>query len=300
MKGKLISITIVVVTTVLSACATTTTAPPPIQQDADPGQALVYFANGLPGWGGIGAKGTDVRVYVDGEPVGLLPHNTYLVAQVDSGLRHIYPYNWIYFDADKTYLLVTRGRLGQWILDDPENLSRFDCAKKDPSKADIDRLEEDRWREKYAKQRDSSWRSYKEFIDRAGVSPQNPLPLSATSAWYVKGQDMTGSKGGGLMGGDLTVSEDELLWKSGSKTVRIDAAEIRQVSFSWNWAVAAWYVHVAYGDPDNLRHINLMTTIGSPSALSLQQKVFPSAQHNILFRAIAEAARLAQTTPGRG
>ncbi len=256
---------------------------------ADAKYAVVYFANTLPGWGGIGSKGKKIQVFVDGDPIGLLAHGTCTVAQVEAGFHDVYPYQWLFFEGGRTYLLRTRGGLGDWLLDDTANLAATDCEQYELTPADRQKLEGERWLRKYAKDRETGWQHYEEFIERVGVSPPQLLPLTATNSQYLEGPDQ--KRVGGLVGsGKLTIDQDGIQWERGENTLKIEAAEIRQVSFS-----RYQFVHVAYGDPDDLRHAHLSGDVWKPRLFYRGSMPLPGEHYNLIFLAIVQAAMLAQS-----
>ena len=201
----------------------------PSSVPADAKYAVVYFANTLPGWGGIGSKGKKIQVFVDGDPIGLLAHGTCTVAQVEAGFHDVYPYQWLIFEGGRTYLLRTRGGLGDWLLDDTANLAATDCEQYELTPADRQKLEGERWRQNYAKQREKSWQRYEKFIEKVGVAPPQLLPLTATKSLYLEGPDQK-RVGGFVSGGKLTIDHDGIRWERGKNTLKIEAAEIREIS----------------------------------------------------------------------
>ncbi len=134
-----------------------------------------------------------------------------------------------------------------------------------------------------------SWQRYEKFIEKVGVSPPQLLPLTATKSLYLEGPDQK-RVGGFVSGGKLTIDHDGIRWELGKNTLKNEAAEIRQVSFS-----RYPFVHVAYGDLDDLRHAHLSGEVGKPGRFKFGTKPYLSEHYNLIFLAIVQAAMLAQS-----
>ncbi|MEE8215822.1 MAG: hypothetical protein V3S77_03575, partial [Acidiferrobacterales bacterium] len=85
-------------------------------------RALIYFAKVGPT---VALR--DDEVFVDANPIGFLPKNSYPTAFVEPGLRNVWAitYHWFKFRAGETYLLRADQGVSDWFLDDPAKIRKL-------------------------------------------------------------------------------------------------------------------------------------------------------------------------------
>lgn len=207
-------------------------SPPP------PGRAIVYFAR----LGETASWKEADALFIDDEPLGLLPKNAFLVATVRPGLRLLWwetflshNFEWIDFKPGRAYLLRSPSRHGHWYLDDPGRIvaivrdSRLSYTKTTASGL---ALLQKQSAKKYHKLQQRGLRKYQQAVTMtdpaAGAAP--PLALSGVDYQHQLGRFREPRFWGYF--GQFRVADGRLRWRSGREEVEIAIKDIRAISFA--------------------------------------------------------------------
>ncbi len=252
----------------------------PVLAQVQPDRALVYFAHGIRLIGKLRKKDSaQIEVFVDAEPIGFLPHNSYTVALVEPGFRQIYPNQWIDFKPGKTYLLRTEHPLWEWFLDDPTKIGDLKFTYVSATEAGLGKLRQQKWRQKYDKRRAKSWQKYNKKFKKAGQSIAMSLPITFKMSVYKK--KLGKLKFPGFTRGKLIVDKNKILWASKKKKLEIAIQDIQQASFDGLAMGAAFgWIRIRYGGADGPQDVFL----GSPTT---ERSLIEN--YNRLFAAIMDA-----------
>jgi hypothetical protein len=251
--------------------------------------ATIYFANALDVFAGMGQRSRDVQVFVDGEPVGLLPDQTYTVTYLEPGYHDVYPDQWLYFEGGRTYLLMTTGGFHEWIFADPEELAGMRCAQATLSEADRDRLLEKGWRSSYAKSSAKSWKRHEEFMDDAGVqAPDGLLPMSLKAARCRGGPDDK-VYGNQLFGSEVVIDASGIRCQRGDKVLKIPGEEILHFSYSRYFGMP--YLEIEYGDPTKPYRAEIAGLLVREDlrVFSFKQRHYVAEHYNLMFQAVQKS-----------
>lgn len=246
-------------------------------------RALVYFAHGIRLTGAfLKGRSAEMEVFVDANPIGVLPHNTYTAALVEPGFRHIYGLGWgewVNFKPGRTYLVRLQDGLGDGFLDDPAIIRDLGFTYVTATEAGLAALRKQKWRKKYDKWRQKSWRKYQKARQKAGQSTDEALPLMMKGVAYKNKLGKLKIPGVRARG-RLTVNEKQIIWTTKKKKLEIAIEDIEQASFGGLGvgAAAAW-VHVRYGRAGQLQDAFFVSAVGEGYLYS----------HNRKFAAIMEA-----------
>jgi hypothetical protein len=278
---------------------------PAVAPAGSPGQAestelaTVYFANALDAFAGIGQRSRDVQVFVDGEPVGLLPDRTYTVTHLEPGYHDVYPEQWLYFEGGHTYLLMTTGGFQEWIFADPEELTRMRCAEASLSDTDRDRLLGKGWRSNYARSSEKTWKRHVEFMDDAGVRPPDGLLPMTVKAARCRGGPGDEKYGDQLFGGEVTIDESGIQCRRGDRVLSIPAEEILHFSYSRYFGMP--YLEVEYGDPESPYRAEFAGLLVREDlrAFSFKKRHFTGEHYNLMFQAVQKSVESCKARPER-
>ncbi|NIO40873.1 MAG: hypothetical protein GTO41_12230 [Burkholderiales bacterium] len=255
-------------------------APPP------PDQASVYFARlGEPAsW-----KEADA-LFIDDQPLGLLPSNAFLVATVKPGKRFVWwttflSHNseWLTFKPGRAYLLLSTSRHGYWYLDDPGrivevvNETRLTQARTTASGL---ALLQEHSAKKYQRLQRRNQRKDGQPLSETEQAAGTVLPLVTNGVDYQRKLGrFKEPRFWGRFGG-LDVDGKRLRWRSRQEEVEIAIKDIRAISF----AGLSIREHIVW----------LRVRYGAPNALSeaffhspVEDGFFWS--HNRKFAALADA-----------
>jgi hypothetical protein len=257
---------------------------------AQPTRALVYFARvgNTASW-----RGAD-SIFVDAEPLGLLPKDAYLAAYVDPGFRYVwwsafasYTGEWFNFKPGHTYLLRAGSRQGYWYLDDPARIREIvrtvGLSHVSTTEDGLTKLRQRAARKHDRLQRDGL-RRYRRAQAQADRSGETVLPLVADGVDYQ--QKLGRFKEPRFWGlfGELRIDRERLHWKSSKQEIDIPVRDIQEVSFA-GLSVrehVAW-LHVRYGPADAPRQAFFQSPVGAGLLWS----------HNRKFTALEEAVESA-------
>lgn len=251
--------------------------------------ATVYFVNTLDVWAGLGQRSRKVPVFVDGEPVGLLPDQAFTRTFLEPGYHDVYPSQWIYFEAGHTYLLMTTGGFDQWIFADPDELADMKCAEATLSMTDRDQLLESGWRRDYAESSKKSWQRHLEFMDSAGIRPPNRLLPMTVKAARCRGGPGDKVYGNQLIGGEITIDESGIRCRRGNSVLSIPAEEILHFSYSRYHGFP--YLEVDYGDPAKPYHAEFGGLLVREDlwVFTFKQRHYEAEHFNLIFQAVEKS-----------
>jgi hypothetical protein len=253
-------------------------SPPP------PDRAIVYFAR----LGKTASWKEADALFIDDQPLGLLPENAFLMATVKPGLRLLWwttflshNFEWIDFKPGRAYLLRSPSRHGHWYLDDPDRIvalvhdSRLSHTK---TTANGLALLQEQSAKKYQKLQRQGLRKYPQVV--AMTNPAAALPLSIGDVDYQ--HQLSRFKEPRFWGhfGRLRVEDGRLLWRSKREEVEIAIRDIRAISFA-GLSVrehAAW-LQVRYGPKSAPREAFFHSPVDDGFSWS----------HNRKFAALADA-----------
>lgn len=318
MKGGQVQFLVAVIATFLVGCATTPdTTPTTAVEDATPSRqvdvapggapldvpadtlegaepATVYFVNSLDVFAGVGQQSRKVPVYVDGEPLGLLPHKSFTVSQLEPGFHDIYPDQWIYFEPGRTYLLKTTGGFYEWMFDDPGKLAGMGCAEATLTDADRADLLGKGWLRNYASRSKKSWKRHVKFMEKAGVSPPGELFPMTVKAARCRGGPGDKGYGNQLVGGKVIIDETGIQCRSGNDVLTIPAEAILRIGYNRYFGFP--YLEIDYGDPENPYHAELAGLLVREDLemFTFRQRHYASEHYNLIFQAIGKSVELSR------
>ena len=253
---------------------------------AQPTRALVYFAR----IGNTASWREADSIFVDAEPLGLLPKDAYLVANIDAGFRYVwwsafasFTGEWFNFKPGHTYLLRAGSRQGYWYLDDPARITEIvrtaGLSHVSTTEDGLSVLRQKAARKHERLERDGL-RRYRRAQAQAGQSGEIGLPLVVDGVDY---QEKLGRfkepRFWGLFG-ELRIDRERLHWKSSKQEIDIPISDIQEISFaglSFREHVA--WLHVRYGPADAPRQAFFQSLVGEGLLWS----------HNRKFAALTEA-----------
>jgi hypothetical protein len=286
----LLSVLLMLLTSVVKAAEHYVRTDAAIFPAAQPTRALVYFAR----LGDTVSWRKADSIFVDAEPLGLLPKDAYLAAYVDAGFRYVwwsvfasFAGEWFNFKPGHTYLLRAGSRQGYWYLDDPARISEIvrtaGLSHVSTTEEGLIKLRQQAARKHERLQREGL-RRYRRTQAQAGQSGETVLPL------VVGGVDCQQKLGRfkeprfwGLFG-ELRIDRERLRWKSSKQEIDIPVSDIQEISFA-GLSVrehVAW-LHVRYGPVDALRQAFFQSPVGEGLMWS----------HNRKFTALSEAVERA-------
>ncbi len=253
---------------------------------AQPARVLVYFAR----VGDTASWREADSIFVDAEPLGLLPKNAYLAAYVDAGFRYVwwstfvsFAGEWFDFKPGHTYLLRAGSRQGYWYLDDPVRITEIvrTAGLSHVSTTDdgLTKLRQQAARKHERLQRDGL-RRYRRVQAQAGQSGETALPLVVDGVDYQ--QKLGRFKEPRFWGffGELRIDRERLHWVSSKQEIDIPVRDIQEISFA-GLSVrehVAW-LHVRYGPADAPRQAFFQSPVGAGLLRS----------HNRKFTALTDA-----------
>ena len=241
-------------------------------------RALIYFAKVGPT---VALR--DDEVFVDANPIGFLPKNSYTTAFVEPGLRHVWAitYHWFKFRAGKTYLLRADQGVPDWFLDDPAKIRKLVSDHKlayvTTNEAGLAVLRHTRLGA-YWKQRQKSRAIFDNALRQAGQSSAKVLPLDLGNVVY-KGKLRWYNWPWLSRRGKLTVNEHMVRWKSRKIIVEIPVEQIQQVAFEKLGTAGVAWTRIRFGPPGAPQDAFLLSAVKTGYVHS----------HNRKFAAIAEA-----------
>jgi hypothetical protein len=255
-----------------------------------PTRALVYFAR----VGDTASWREADSIFVDAEPLGLLPKDAYLAAYVDAGFRYVwwsafasFTGEWFNFKQGHTYLLRADSRQGYWYLDDP---TRVDEIVRTAGLSHVSLTEDGliKLRQQAARKHErlkrDGLRRYQRAQAQAGQTGDGSLPLVVDGVDYQ--QKLRRFKEPRFWGffGELRIDRERLHWKSSKQEIDIPVKDIQEISFA-GLSVrehVAW-LHVRYGPTDAPRQAFFQSPVGQGLLWS----------HNRKFTALTEAVESA-------
>lgn len=207
-------------------------SPPPADR------AIVYFAR----LGETASWKEADALFIDDQPLGLLPKNAFLMATVKPGLRLLWwttflshDFEWIDLKPGRTYLLRSPSRHGHWYLDDPDRivaLVREGRLSHTKITANGLALLQEQSAKKYHKLQQRGLRQYRQVVAMADSAAGAAPPLAVSGVDY---QDQLGRfKEPGFWGhfGRLSVDDAHLRWRAEREEVEIAIKDIRAISFA--------------------------------------------------------------------
>ncbi len=255
-----------------------------------PTRALVYFAR----VGDTASWREADSIFVDAEPLGLLPKDAYIAAYVDAGFRYVWwsafaSFNgeWFHFKQGHTYLLRAGSRQGYWYLDDPARVSEIvrtaALTHVSTTEDGLITLRQQAARKHERLERDGL-RRYQRAQAQAGQTGDGSLPLVVGGVDYQ--QELGRFKEPRFWGffGELRIDRERLHWKSSKQEIDIPVRDIQEISFA-GLSVrehVAW-LHVRYGPADAPRQAFFQSPVGEGLLWS----------HNRKFTALTEAVESA-------
>ena len=205
-------------------------APPP------PDRAIVYFAR-------LGETASWKRadaLFIDDQPLGLLPENAFLVATVKPGLRLLWwttflshNFEWIDFKPGRAYLLRSPSRHGRWYLDDPERIvALVHDARLSHTKTTANGLAllQEQIAKKYHKLQRQGLRKYRQVVAITDSAAAPHLSVSGVDYQYQLSRFKEPRFWGYF--GRLSVEDGRLRWRSKRGEVEIAIRDIRAISFA--------------------------------------------------------------------
>ena len=250
-----------------------------------PTRALVYFAR----VGDTASWREADSVFVEAEPLGLVPKNAYLAASVAAGFRYVwwsafasYAGEWFNFKPGHTYLLRAGSRQGYWYLDDPARITEIVHSARlshvSMTKTGVAKLRQQAAR-KHDKMQRAALRRYQRALQPAAQTVGTSLPFVVGGVDYQ--QQLGRFKEPRFWGffGELRIDRERLQWKSSKQEIEIPAAEIRGISFA-GLSVrehVAW-IRVRYGPANAPQEAYFQSPVGEGLLWS----------HNRKFSALAE------------
>lgn len=221
---------------------------------ARPDRALVYFAKIGPT---VSPRNDDV--FVDADPVAVLPKNSYASVSVEPGMHHVWyvTHYWFTFHAGKTYLLRAERGTADWFLDDPsrikEIVDEFELTYVTITETGRAHLKQ-RVMRFYEAQRQKSWHAYQEGLAKLGLTSATELPQQLGKTVYRDKLDRFRSPWL-RQRGELTVDRESIRWRTEKSTLDIPIVDVRHVSFGATATPSdsAW-VHVRYRAGDGLEN----------------------------------------------
>lgn len=255
-----------------------------------PTRALVYFAR----VGDTASWHEADSIFVNAEPIGLLPKDAYLAAYVDAGFRYVwwsafasFAGEWFNFRQGHTYLLRAGPRQGYWYLDDPARISEIvrtaGLSHVSTTEDGLIRLRQQAARKHERLERDGM-RRYRRAQAQVGQTGDGSLPLVVDGVDYQ--QKLGRFKEPRFWGlfGELRIDRERLHWKSRKQEIDIPVRDIQEISFaglSFREQVA--WLHVRYGPADAPRQAFFQSPVGQGLLWS----------HNRKFTALTEAVESA-------
>jgi hypothetical protein len=253
-------------------------------------RALVYFAR----VGNTASWREADSIFVDAEPLGLLPKDAYLAAYVDPGFRYVwwsafasFTGEWFNFKPGHTYLLRAGSRQGYWYLDDPACISEVvrtaGLSHVSTTEDGLSKLRQQA-AGKHERLERHGLRLYRRAQVQAGHSGEAALPLVVGGVDYQ--QKLGRFKEPRFWGhfGELRIDRERLHWKSSKQEIDIPVNAIQEISFA-GLSVrehVAW-LHVRYGPEDAPRQAFFQSPVGQGILWS----------HNRKFTALTEAVESA-------
>lgn len=255
-RSKIVLHTLVVLLSTASAAAGEyyVRSSEPVFSPPPPDRASVYFARlgDTASW-----KDADA-LFIDDQPLGLLPSNAFLVATVKPGLRFIWwstfmSHNseWFSFKPGRAYLLLSTSRHGYWYLDDPGRIveivgeTRLSQARTTASGLALLR---EHSAKKYRQLQRRDRRKYQQDLSETKQAAGTARPLVASGVDYQRQLGrFKEPRFWGRFGG-LNINGERLRWYSRREEVEIAIKDIRAISFA-GLSVrehVAW-LHVRYG-----------------------------------------------------
>ncbi len=225
-----------------------------------PDRALIYFAKVGPT---VALRDDDV--FVDAEPIGYLPKNSYTTAFVEPGLRNVWSvtYHWFRFRAGKTYLLRAEKGVPDWFLDDPAKIrkviSKHRLTHVTTNDAGLIALRQTRLGA-YWKKRQESRGMFDKVMKKAGQAGYQTLPLQLDNVVYkdrLKWYNWPWLS----RRGRLTVNGTMVRWTSRKTVVEIPVAQIQQVSFEKLGTAGVAWTRIRYGPPGASRNAFLLSAV---------------------------------------
>lgn len=253
-------------------------------------RALLYFARlGRPAV----LEDTDA-MYVDANPVALLPKDSYAAVSVEPGLRLVwwsvfgsFDGHWFALKPGRAYLLRAAPASGAWYLDDPQRLGELIAQRRLVHvRATAAGLQAARGsgRARYDKLRRRSWQLREQALRAAGREGKDVLPLATAGVAYKP--SLGRFKEPGYWGdfGELTIDATRVRWQSPHRRVEIPVAEMHRVFFAGlSFREHAAWIGIEYGPAPQPQR----AFFHSPTDLGF----LPS--YNRKFAALVEAMRAA-------
>lgn len=251
------------------------------------GRALIYFVRLGPA---AGFRKVDA-IFVDEEPVALLPKNSYAAVAVAPGLHFIWwsifdgiDGDWLKLEPGQAYLLRGTPAGGAWFLDDPARIEGLVAQRAlrrvRLSEAGMRRLRDARGA-RYQRLRERSWERRRERLTESGRDDDGTaLPLAVQGVSFK--EHLGRFKEPGYWGnfGELVIDATHVRWHSPDKKLDIPVAQIRSLFFAGlSFREHAAWVGIEYG-PDRRQAF-----FHSPTGFGFV------AGYNRKFTALAQARR---------
>ncbi len=210
----------------------------PVLSPPQPDRAIVYFAR----LGETASWKEADALFVDDQPLGLLPKNAFLVATVRPGLRLLWwttfpshNLEWIDFKPGRTYLLRSPSRHGYWYLDDPNKIVALvregGLSQSKTTDRGLALLQEQSAKTYHKLQRQGLRRTgqVQAMADRAARAVP-PLAVSGVDYQHQLGRFREPRFWGHF--GRLSVDDVSVRWRSGREEVEIAIKDIHAISFA--------------------------------------------------------------------
>ncbi len=251
------------------------------------GRALVYLARLGPA---AGFRKADA-VFVDQEPVALLPKDSYAAVSVAPGLRLVWwsvfdgvDGEWLKLEQGQAYLLRGTPAGGAWFLDDPARIqglvAQRGLRRVRLSEAGMRRLRAARGA-RYERLRERSWTHREERLADAGRDGDGvTLPVAVQGVSFK--EHLGRFKEPGYWGnfGELLIDATQVRWRSPDKELDIPVAQIRSLFFAGlSFREHAAWVGIEYGPDRQQAFFHSPTGLGFVSG------------YNRKFAALAQARR---------
>jgi hypothetical protein len=226
----------------------------PVFSPPPPDRAIVYFAR----LGDTASWKEADALFIDDQPLGLLPGNAFLVATVEPGLRFVwwstfmsFNFEWFNFKAGRAYLLRSTSRGGYWYLDDPGRTveivreARLSHAKTTASGFALLRGQSEK---KYHKLQQRGLRKYRQVLTRTKQTARPARPLTVNGVDYQRRLGRFKEPRFWDRFGELSLGAERLRWRSRHGEVEIRIKDIHEISFA-GLSIrehVAW-LHIRYG-----------------------------------------------------